>query len=170
MLFDVCRARHRGSCLFDAFFASSGLTLKPFLPHSGQADSQEAATHQTGTAHRAEPQTAAQPTAQNEQQGASLQQNYPHASAGLDLPGLPDAIATWHDQRGLQILWMLSSIFMILLDFFGLDVGFLPGLLGIIGSSLAVCNCFQGMDFRSIVKVRCFVVAPYCCYNLTQAF
>ena len=54
----------------------------------------------------------------------------------------------------MQILWMLSSIFMILLDFFGLDVGFLPGLLGIIGSSLAVCNCFQGMDLRSIVKVR----------------
>lgn len=43
---------------------------------------------------------------------------------------------------------------MVMLDVVGLDVGFLAGLLGIIGSSLAVCNCFQGMDLRSIVKVR----------------
>ncbi|KAL0034012.1 hypothetical protein WJX79_003041 [Trebouxia sp. C0005] len=50
------------------------------------------------------------------------------------------------------ILWLLSSIFMVMLDVVGLDVGFLAGLLGIIGSSLAVCNCFQGMDLRSIVK------------------
>lgn len=42
---------------------------------------------------------------------------------------------------------------MVMLDIVGLDVGFLAGLLGIIGSSLAVCNCFQGMDLRSIVKV-----------------
>jgi len=43
---------------------------------------------------------------------------------------------------------------MVMLDVVGLDVGFLAGLLGIIGSSLAVCNCFQSMDLRSIVKVR----------------
>ena len=43
---------------------------------------------------------------------------------------------------------------MVMLDIVGLDVGFLAGLLGIIGSSLAVCNCFQGMDLRSIVKVH----------------
>ncbi len=54
----------------------------------------------------------------------------------------------------MQILWLLSSIFMVMLDVVGLYVGFLAGLLGIIGSSLAVCNCFQGMDLRSIVKVR----------------
>lgn len=76
------------------------------------------------------------------------------APTGLDLTSLPDGIATWHEQRGLQILWLLSSIFMVMLDVVGLDVGFLAGLLGIIGSSLAVCNCFQGMDLRSIVKVR----------------
>ena len=70
------------------------------------------------------------------------------------MTSLPDGIATWHEQRGLQILWLLSSIFMVMLDIVGLDVGFLAGLLGIIGSSLAVCNCFQGMDLRSIVKVR----------------
>lgn len=80
----------------------------------------------------------------------------PHYSApsGLDMTSLPDGIAKWHEQRGLQILWLLSSIFMVMLDIVGLDVGFLAGLLGIIGSSLAVCNCFQGMDLRSIVKVR----------------
>lgn len=78
----------------------------------------------------------------------------PHYAAptGLDLTSLPDGIAAWHDQRGLQILWMLSSVFMVMLDIVGLDVGFLAGLLGIIGSSLAVCNCFSGMDLRSIVK------------------
>lgn len=70
------------------------------------------------------------------------------------MTNLPDGIAKWHEQRGLQILWLLSSIFMVMLDIVGLDVGFLAGLLGIIGSSLAVCNCFQGMDLRSIVKVR----------------
>lgn len=70
------------------------------------------------------------------------------------MTSLPDGIAKWHEQRGLQILWLLSSIFMVMLDIVGLDVGFLAGLLGIIGSSLAVCNCFQGMDLRSIVKVR----------------
>ena len=43
---------------------------------------------------------------------------------------------------------------MVMLDIVGLDVGFLAGLLGIIGASLAVCNCFQGMDLRSIVKVH----------------
>ena len=43
---------------------------------------------------------------------------------------------------------------MVMLDIVGLDVGFLAGLLGIIGSSLAICDCFQGMDLRSIVKVR----------------
>ena len=69
------------------------------------------------------------------------------------MTSLPDGIATWHEQRGLQILWLLSSIFMVMLDIVGLDVGFLAGLLGIIGASLAVCNCFQGMDLRSIVKV-----------------
>ena len=75
------------------------------------------------------------------------------APSGLDVTSLPDGIATWREQRGLQILWLLSSIFMVMLDIVGLDVGFLAGLLGIIGSSLAVCNCFQGMDLRSIVKV-----------------
>ena len=70
------------------------------------------------------------------------------------MTSLPNGIEAWHEQRGLQILWLLSSIFMVMLDIVGLDVGFLAGLLGIIGSSLAVCNCFQGMDLRSIVKVR----------------
>lgn len=70
------------------------------------------------------------------------------------MTSLPDGIAAWHEQRGLQILWWLSSIFMVMLDIVGLDVGFLAGLLGIIGSSLAICDCFQGMDLRSIVKVR----------------
>ena len=41
-----------------------------------------------------------------------------------------------------------------MLDIVGLDLGFLAGLLGIVGASLAVCNCFQGMDLRSIVKVQ----------------
>lgn len=75
------------------------------------------------------------------------------------MTSLPSGIDAWHEQRGLQILWLLSSIFMVMLDIVGLDVGFLAGLLGIIGSSLAVCNCFQGMDLRSIVKVRPHVSA-----------
>ncbi|KAL3143266.1 hypothetical protein ABBQ38_002111 [Trebouxia sp. C0009 RCD-2024] len=74
------------------------------------------------------------------------------APSGLDMTSLPNGIDAWHEQRGLQILWLLSSIFMVMLDIVGLDVGFLAGLLGIIGSSLAVCNCFEGMDLRSIVK------------------
>ena len=95
---------------------------------------------------------------------------YYSAPSGLDMTSLPDGIAKWHEQRGLQILWLLSSIFMVMLDIVGLDVGFLAGLLGIIGSSLAVCNCFQGMDLRSIVKVWvCIDDGDLACHTLLLA-
>lgn len=74
-------------------------------------------------------------------------------SSELDVATLPDGIAAWHQQRGIQIVWLLSSIFMVVLDVVGLDIGFLAGLLGITGASLAVCNCCQFTDLRGIVKV-----------------
>ncbi len=128
---------------------------------TGQADNQQDVAH----ADQAAPDTAASPAAQPalpaDQRQAAFQVPQYTAPSGLDLTSLPDGIATWHEQRGLQILWMLSSIFMVMLDIVGLDVGFLAGLLGIIGSSLAVCNCFQGMDLRSIVKVGQLPAAPH---------
>ena len=73
--------------------------------------------------------------------------------AGLDTTTLPDGIASWHEQRNIQILWLISSIVMVVLDVVGLDVGFLAGQLGITGASLAVCNCCQFTDLRGIVRV-----------------
>lgn len=73
--------------------------------------------------------------------------------ADLDVATLPDGIASWREQRGIQIVWLLSSIFMVVLDVVGLDIGFLAGLLGVTGASLAVCNCCQFTDLRGIVRV-----------------
>ena len=116
--------------------------------HSGRGPDQADADADAAASPR-----HSEPTSRvNEFQAAAQGPQYT-APTGLDLTSLPDGIATWHEQRGLQILWLLSSIFMVMLDIVGLDVGFLAGLLGIIGASLAVCNCFQGMDLRSIVKV-----------------
>ena len=82
--------------------------------------------------------------------------------AGLDTTTLPDGIASWHEQRNIQILWLISSIVMVVLDVVGLDVGFLAGLLGITGASLAVCNCCQFTDLRGIVRVgSCQSLQPY---------
>ncbi|DBA68988.1 TPA: hypothetical protein ACH3X2_013160 [Trebouxia sp. C0005] len=138
--------------VFDADEATA--VAQPLLAQHerGQADSQ----HDSARSDRAASDAAAVQEAHIDAP-ADQQQTAPHtpqytAPTGLDLTSLPDGIATWHEQRGLQILWLLSSIFMVMLDVVGLDVGFLAGLLGIIGSSLAVCNCFQGMDLRSIVK------------------
>lgn len=124
------------------------------MPVTGPAEDQNSQARPDFTdAHAASPPAHSQPSPGFDQPFAAAQAPQYTAPSGLDLTSLPDGIATWHDQRGLQILWLLSSIFMVMLDIVGLDVGFLAGLLGIIGSSLAVCNCFQGMDLRSIVKV-----------------
>ncbi|DBA75046.1 TPA: hypothetical protein ACH3X1_010381 [Trebouxia sp. C0004] len=135
--------------VFDADEATA--VAQPLLAEHerGQADGQ----HHSARSDQAAPDTAAVHEVQVNAPADQHQTTPPYTTpTGLDLTSLPDGIVTWHEQRGLQILWLLSSIFMVMLDVVGLDVGFLAGLLGIIGSSLAVCNCCQGMDLRSIVK------------------
>lgn len=122
------------------------------LRFAEQDGNQEASASPHSTADQRLQHASQQQLARQEEQRAPNQDASGHP-AHLVLTTLPDGIATWQDQRGIQIVWLLSSIFMVILDVVGYDIGFVAGLLGITGASLATCSCCQFMDLRGIVKV-----------------
>ena len=99
------------------------------------------------------PQQSSQQQLASQEEQRAPNQDAPEYPVHLNMTTLPDGIAAWQEQRGIQIVWLLSSIFMVILDVVGYDIGFLAGLLGITGASLATCSCCQFMDLRGIVKV-----------------
>lgn len=90
--------------IFDADEATA--VTQPLLAETGQTESKQDSAQPDQAAHETQavhipPQS---PASADQRYTTSHTPEYT-APTGLDLTSLPDGIATWHEQRGLQILW-----------------------------------------------------------------
>ena len=142
-----CQKSHIVLCTTNACACALSLPCATVADGNHQQETPESNTARDAPQHTNDAQSRAEASTRQSQMPTF------QPTAGLDMTSLPDGIASWREQRGIQIVWLLSSIFMVVLDVAGLDIGFLAGLLGICGASLAVCNCCQFTDLRGIVRV-----------------
>ncbi|CAK0786229.1 hypothetical protein CVIRNUC_009442 [Coccomyxa viridis] len=71
----------------------------------------------------------------------------------LQLPDVDEAESKWEDGQPLYAVWMASSAICFLSSLFWLQLGFLTGILGMIGASLMLCRCHRSFNMKLAVVV-----------------